>query len=53
MCSSALVPFRGDVLIGRYSWVPKVAPDEQAFEAIKAGIDSLPPGVKMVLNSCA
>ncbi|KAI0772528.1 aldo/keto reductase [Trametes elegans] len=33
------------------SWVPKPAPDEQAFEAIKGGIDALPPGVKMVLNS--
>ncbi|TBU65692.1 aldo/keto reductase [Dichomitus squalens] len=26
-------------------------PDEEAFEAIKAGVDSLPPGVKMFLNS--
>ncbi|KAI0724067.1 aldo/keto reductase [Fomitopsis betulina] len=26
-------------------------PDEQAFEAIKAGIDALPAGVKMLLNS--
>ncbi|KAI0637674.1 aldo/keto reductase [Trametes polyzona] len=33
------------------SWVPNPAPDEQAFEAIKAGVDALPPGVKMVLNS--
>ncbi len=29
-----------------------VVPDEQAFEAIKGGIDALPPGVKMMLNSC-
>ncbi|KAH9946005.1 aldo/keto reductase [Epithele typhae] len=26
-------------------------PDEDAFEAIKAGVDSMPPGVKMMLNS--
>lgn len=26
-------------------------PDEQAFEAIKAGVDTLPPGAKMILNS--
>ncbi|KAI0637671.1 aldo/keto reductase [Trametes polyzona] len=26
-------------------------PDEQAFEAIKSGVDALPSGVKMVLNS--
>ena len=26
-------------------------PDEQAFESIKAGVDELPDGVKMVLNS--
>ncbi|KAL1939739.1 hypothetical protein VTO73DRAFT_9772 [Trametes versicolor] len=28
-----------------------VVPDELAFEAIKSGIDALPPGVKMMLNS--
>ncbi|KAI0363829.1 aldo/keto reductase [Pilatotrama ljubarskyi] len=33
------------------TWVPTPVPDEQAFEAIKAGVDALPPGVKMVLNS--
>ncbi|KAI0643669.1 aldo/keto reductase [Trametes meyenii] len=33
------------------TWVPKPASDEQAFEAIKAGVDALPAGVKMVLNS--
>ncbi|KZT71736.1 Aldo/keto reductase [Daedalea quercina L-15889] len=27
------------------------APDEQCFEAIKAGVDALPPGTKMLLNS--
>lgn len=32
-------------------WVPNQVPDEQCFEAIKAGIDLLPPGVKMVINS--
>ena len=26
-------------------------PDEQCFEAIKAGIDAVPPGAKMLLNS--
>ncbi len=33
------------------SWRPTPIPDEEAFEAIKVGIDSLPPGVKMFLNS--
>ncbi|KAH9934624.1 aldo/keto reductase [Fomitopsis serialis] len=28
-----------------------VVPDEQCFDAIKAGIDALPPGAKMLLNS--
>ncbi|KAI0723565.1 aldo/keto reductase [Earliella scabrosa] len=26
-------------------------PDEQAFDSIKSGVDALPPGAKMVLNS--
>ena len=26
-------------------------PDEQAFESIKSGVDALPPGAKMILNS--
>ena len=26
-------------------------PDEDAFEAIKAGVDAMPVGVKMMLNS--
>ena len=30
---------------------PTPVPDEEAFAAIKAGIDTLPPGVKMFLNS--
>jgi len=33
------------------TWTPNPVPYEQAFEAIKTGIDSLPPGVKMFLNS--
>ncbi|EIW74186.1 aldo keto reductase [Coniophora puteana RWD-64-598 SS2] len=28
-----------------------ITPDKQCFEAIKAGVDSLPPGVKMFLNA--
>jgi len=28
-----------------------IVPDEQAFEAIKAGVDSVPKGTKMILNS--
>lgn len=30
---------------------PNIASDEQAFEAIKSGIDALPVGTKMFLNS--
>ena len=33
------------------TWTNEVTPDEQAFEAIKASLDSVPPGVKMMLNS--
>ncbi|EAU87803.1 aldo/keto reductase [Coprinopsis cinerea okayama7 len=33
------------------TWTPNPVPDEQAFEAIKAGVDALPPGTKMILNS--
>ncbi|EIM86405.1 aldo/keto reductase [Stereum hirsutum FP-91666 SS1] len=33
------------------TWVPNPVPDEQCFEAMKAGMDTLPPGTKMVLNS--
>lgn len=33
------------------TWKPIPTPDEDAFAAIKAGIDSLPPGAKMLLNS--
>jgi pyridoxine 4-dehydrogenase len=31
-------------------WKPEPVPDEQCFEAIKAGIDALPAGTKMFLN---
>ena len=30
---------------------PPPVSDEQAFEAIKAGVDALPAGTKMFLNS--
>ena len=33
------------------TWKPTPVPDEPAFAAIKAGIDALPPGVKMIINS--
>jgi len=33
------------------TWTPEPVPDEQCFEAIKAGVDALPPGAKMFLNS--
>ncbi|VDC06825.1 unnamed protein product [Peniophora sp. CBMAI 1063] len=33
------------------TWTPKPTPDEQAFEAIKAAIDAVPAGSKMLLNS--
>ena len=32
------------------SWKPKPVPDEQCFEAIKAGIEAMPPDAKMFLN---
>jgi hypothetical protein len=32
-------------------WTPTPVPDEQCFEAIKAGVDALPPGTKMFLNA--
>jgi len=35
----------------RMTWTPTPIKDEDAFAAIKAGIDALPPGVKMLLNS--
>jgi pyridoxine 4-dehydrogenase len=33
------------------TWTPTPVPDEQCFEAIKAGVDALPPGTKMFLNA--
>lgn len=33
------------------TWTPNPVPDEICFEAIKAGVDAMPPGVKMLLNS--
>ncbi|KZT44066.1 Aldo/keto reductase [Sistotremastrum suecicum HHB10207 ss-3] len=33
------------------TWTPSPVSDEQAFEAIKAGIDAAPAGSKVVLNS--
>ena len=33
------------------TWTANPVSYEQAFDAIKAGVDSLPPGVKMFLNS--
>lgn len=45
-------PSRGDSeFIYVYSWVPKPVSDEQAFEAIKAGLDILPADAKLILNS--
>jgi len=47
-----------DVTVGRVAhglmmmtWIPTPAPDEQCFEAIKAGVDALPAGTKMFLSS--
>lgn len=34
-----------------HSWTPTPAPDAQCFAAIKAGVDALPAGAKMFLNS--
>ncbi|KAH9972578.1 aldo/keto reductase [Lactifluus volemus] len=33
------------------TWKPTPVPDEDCFAAIKAGIDALPPGTKMLINS--
>ncbi|KAF8264001.1 NADP-dependent oxidoreductase domain-containing protein [Lactarius quietus] len=47
-----------DVIIGKtahglmmMTWKPTPVPDEDCFASIKVGIDSLPPGAKMFLNS--
>ena len=52
VCSS-LVAHRRLPLIQAWStrWKPTPVPDEDAFEAIKAGLDSLPSGAKMLINS--
>ncbi|KAN0087975.1 NADP-dependent oxidoreductase domain containing protein [Tylopilus felleus] len=45
-----------DVVVGKVGHglmmmtCPEPSPKEECFEAIKVGIDALPPGVKMVLN---
>ena len=41
----------GTLRLNPLRWTPNPVPDEQCFEAIKAGIDALPPGAKMVMNS--
>jgi len=33
------------------TWKPTAVTDEEAFAAIKAGMDALPPGVKMYFHS--
>ncbi|KAL5497838.1 hypothetical protein ACEPAH_2769 [Sanghuangporus vaninii] len=33
------------------TWTPTPISDEEAFEAIKTSLDSVPPGTKMILNS--
>ncbi|KAJ7455942.1 aldo/keto reductase [Mycena galericulata] len=47
-----------DITVGRVAhglmmmtWIPTPAPEDQCFEAIKAGIDALPAGTKAFLNS--
>lgn len=47
-----------DVIVGKIAhglmlmtWREICVPDEQCFEAIKAGVDALPPGAKMFLNA--
>ncbi|KAF8558263.1 Aldo/keto reductase [Imleria badia] len=46
-----------DVVVGKVAhglmsmtWKPDPVPDEQCFEAIKAGTNALPPGARMFLN---
>ena len=41
------------LIIALCSWRDPNTPllDEEAFETIKAGVDALPPGAKMLLNS--
>ena len=33
------------------TWTPNPVPHDQAFEAIKAAIDAMPAGVKLLINS--
>jgi len=47
-----------DIVVGKVghglmmmTWKPEPSPKDQCFDAIKAGIDALPSGAKMVLNS--
>lgn len=40
------------ILIITHSWKPVPVPDEQCFESIKASLDSVPAGSKMLINSC-
>jgi len=35
----------------RMTWKPTPVPEEQCFEAIKASLNSVPPGARMLLNS--
>ncbi|OJA10957.1 hypothetical protein AZE42_04664 [Rhizopogon vesiculosus] len=46
-----------DITVGKVAhglmlmtWRTEPVPDEQCFEAIKAGVDALPPGAKMFIN---
>ncbi|KAG2158383.1 NADP-dependent oxidoreductase domain-containing protein [Suillus bovinus] len=60
MCIRATTSLGGtasNVIVGKVAHglmtmtnAPKPVPDEQCFEAIKAGVDALPPGTKMFLN---
>jgi pyridoxine 4-dehydrogenase len=38
-------------LANTHRWTPNPVSDEQAFEAIKAGVDALPAGTKAFRNS--
>ncbi|KAG8701004.1 hypothetical protein FRC09_005614, partial [Ceratobasidium sp. 395] len=33
------------------TWIPTPPPEAQCFDALKAGIEAAPPGVKVLLNS--
>ena len=53
VCALFVAVFTSELMHESRRWTPNPVPDEQCFEAIKAGIDLMPDGVKMVLNSCA